>query len=101
MTSKVKIHFYSHRWQFQAFIFPFSLCAVYFAESLNLWCHHNYELFSRTNYFDTSGIFASVVWCIPFILLATLSLILSLYYNAKLMIKVKRQEIIVESKLKK
>ncbi|XP_050502240.1 transmembrane protein 18 isoform X2 [Diabrotica virgifera virgifera] len=53
---------------FQALLFFCLLLLVYFSESINKMASTNWKIFSRQQYFDSNGLFISVVFSIPILL---------------------------------
>ena len=53
---------------------------------------NNWQLFSDQNYFDPSGLFIGVIFCVPIFFIALISVILALKQAAQLVIQVKRLE---------
>lgn len=41
---------------------------VYFSEQLNAYAAHNWKVFSRQQYFDSKGLFISIVFSVPILL---------------------------------
>ncbi|ESP00671.1 hypothetical protein LOTGIDRAFT_157958 [Lottia gigantea] len=85
----------------QAFYFAFLLVAVYAAETINKWAAENYRLFSRQQYFDSNGLFISVVYSLPILFNCLVIVILWLRNTVLLMSEVKRlkiKKIIIDDK---
>ncbi|KAJ4881435.1 Uncharacterized protein Rs2_38490 [Raphanus sativus] len=78
---------------FHMFLFLFSLCGVYFAESLNRVLRKNWKSFSTQNYFDPHGVFLSVLWSGPLLVIAMIILINTLFSLCYLIVKWKRAEL--------
>ncbi|XP_039139976.1 transmembrane protein 18-like [Dioscorea cayenensis subsp. rotundata] len=88
--------------QFSLSILAF--CGIYFAERLNNFLRENWRSFSKQNYFDPHGLFLSVFWSGPLLLISMLVVINTLYTLCRLIVKWKRAELrhrakLVESKL--
>ncbi|KAL3867856.1 hypothetical protein ACJMK2_040702 [Sinanodonta woodiana] len=49
----------------QAVYFGMITLLVFFAESINEWAAQNWKLFARQQYFDSNGMFFSLVFSIP------------------------------------
>ncbi|KAF7812019.1 Transmembrane protein 18 [Senna tora] len=79
---------------FQMFLFLLTLSGVYLAERLNSFLGKNWKSFSGQNYFDPQGLFLSVLWSGPLLVIAMIILqintLLSLCY---LIVKWKRAEL--------
>jgi hypothetical protein len=90
-----------------------ALCAV--AEPLNTWCNENWTLVATQNYFHSTGLFATVLYATPLLLIAMLSLVRPFRYfvscirltlckvniliaAAQLMVKVKRAQLRQQAK---
>ncbi|XP_065164849.1 transmembrane protein 18 [Atheta coriaria] len=69
----------------QALLFFFLLLLVYFSESINEIASTNWSVFSRQQYFDSSGLFISVVFSIPILLNCMLMVGNWLYQSTQLM----------------
>ena len=76
----------------QAILFTLIACAVRSAEYLNAFASLNWREFSSQNYFDSRGLFTSVVFSAPLLVVATFQWLNALASSTRLMIKVKRQE---------
>ncbi|KAJ8911528.1 hypothetical protein NQ315_005898 [Exocentrus adspersus] len=53
---------------FQALLFFCLLLLVYFSESINKMASTNWKIFSRQQYFDSNGLFISVVFSMPILM---------------------------------
>ncbi|XP_033727595.1 transmembrane protein 18-like [Pecten maximus] len=49
----------------QCLHFMIMLLLVFFAETLNEWAANNWKLFARQQYFDSNGLFISVIFSTP------------------------------------
>ena len=67
--------------------------SVLLARPLNQLAGQHWRTFSRQNYFQPSGLFVSVVWSMPCVLLLVLQIILLLIHVSQLMIQVKRRQL--------
>ena len=86
------------RLNFQAAYFGLLCIAIYAAENLNEWCAKNWKVISSHQYFDSSGLFISVVYSVP-ILFNLLLLVIVWMRSASIdLIEVKRKEAIRKSK---
>ncbi|KAK7316373.1 hypothetical protein VNO77_35372 [Canavalia gladiata] len=78
---------------FQMFLFLLTLVGVYLAESLNRILGKNWKSFSGQNYFDPSGLFMSVLWSGPLLVIAMIILINTLFSLCYLIVRWKRAEL--------
>ncbi|KAJ8759078.1 hypothetical protein K2173_003316 [Erythroxylum novogranatense] len=60
---------------FQMFLFLLALSGVYFAERLNKVLSENWRTFASQNYFDPHGLFLSVLWSGPLLVIAMIILV--------------------------
>ncbi|GAQ82535.1 hypothetical protein KFL_001140230 [Klebsormidium nitens] len=74
------------------------LATIYFAETINKLAGKHWKQFSRQHYFDPQGVFISVIFSGPLILISLILLVNSLYNLTQLIIEVKRAELRVRSK---
>lgn len=81
------------RQNIHAVFFVVHLSGVLLAERLNNYLSSKWEQFSSQNYFDSQGVFISVVWSGPILLLSCFMLINWFYQTYLLMIQVKRAQI--------
>ncbi|KAE8682320.1 putative Malectin/receptor protein kinase family protein [Hibiscus syriacus] len=80
-------------------LFLLALLGVYFAESLNKFLGGNWKEFATQNYFDPSGLFLSVVWSGPLLIIAIIILINTLFSMCYLIVRWKRAELRHRAKL--
>ncbi|AQK86357.1 Transmembrane protein 18 [Zea mays] len=78
---------------FQLFLLFLAYSGVYLAEKMNRYLGENWKSFTSRNYFDRSGVFISVVWSGPLIVISIVSVISSLIALCRLMVKWKRAEL--------
>ncbi|XP_010538916.1 PREDICTED: transmembrane protein 18-like [Tarenaya hassleriana] len=78
---------------FHMCLFLLALAGVYFAEGLNGFLGKNWKSFSTQNYFDPHGVFLSVLWSGPLLVLAMIILINTLFSLCYLIVKWKRAEL--------
>ena len=69
------------------------LGATYAAERLNSVAHEHWREFAGQDYFDRRGVFVSVVYSLPMLVLAFFVLLNGLRLASRLLIQVKRKEI--------
>ncbi|VVC97267.1 unnamed protein product [Leptidea sinapis] len=62
---------------------------VYFSENINEVAAKNWNLFSRQQYFDSKGLFISVVFCIPILLNCMIMVIMTNLKQAQLRQRIK------------
>ncbi|XP_027923515.1 transmembrane protein 18-like [Vigna unguiculata] len=78
---------------FQMFLFLLTLVGVYLAERLNRIMGKNWKSFSGQNYFDPSGLFMSVLWSGPLLIISMIILINTLFSLCYLIVRWKRAEL--------
>ncbi|KAL3641805.1 hypothetical protein CASFOL_012620 [Castilleja foliolosa] len=78
---------------FQMCLFFLSLGGVYLAERLNRFLAGNWRSFASQNYFDTNGLFLSVLWSGPLLVIAILILVNTLFSLCYLIVRWKRAEL--------
>ncbi|CAH1105858.1 unnamed protein product [Psylliodes chrysocephalus] len=74
---------------FQALIFLCLLLLVYFSEKINKLASTNWKIFSRQQYFDSNGLFISVVFSVPILINCILMVGSWLYQSTQLMANLK------------
>ncbi|KAG4941908.1 hypothetical protein JHK87_045779 [Glycine soja] len=70
-----------------------ALVGVYLAESLNRFLGKNWKSFSSHNYFDPSGLFMSVLWSGPLLVISMIILINTLFSLCYLIVRWKIAEL--------
>lgn len=91
-----------NRLNFQAVYFGLLCIGVYAAEYLNKWLAKNWKLVSnKQQYFDSSGLFISVIYSMPILFNLLLLIIVWMRSASKDLIKLKRQEVILQTKAHK
>ncbi|KAG9147498.1 hypothetical protein Leryth_007298 [Lithospermum erythrorhizon] len=70
-----------------------AVTGVYLAEKLNSILSTNWKSFATQNYFDRSGLFFSVVWSGPLLVIAMIILVNTLFSLCYLIVKWKRSEL--------
>ncbi|KAK9120260.1 hypothetical protein Scep_018353 [Stephania cephalantha] len=78
---------------FQMLLFLLALSGVYLAERMNTFLGVNWKSFAGQNYFDPHGIFLSVLWSGPLLLISIFILINTLFTLCQLIIRWKRAEL--------
>ncbi|XP_078163456.1 tmem18 [Carex rostrata] len=85
--------FSRRRVNFQLFLSFLAFLGVYMAERINTFLGENWKSFSSQNYFDPSGVFISVLWSGPLILITVLIVVNTLITLCGLMVRWKRAEL--------
>ncbi|KAJ8302044.1 hypothetical protein KUTeg_014805 [Tegillarca granosa] len=75
------------------FILSVTVIIVYFAESINEWAAKNYRLFARQQYFDSTGLFISVVFSTPILFNCLVIVVMWLISTGNLFVEVKKMKI--------
>ncbi|KAI5555450.1 hypothetical protein BDE02_19G081200 [Populus trichocarpa] len=78
---------------FQMCLFLVALAGVYLAERLNRVMGDYWRSFASQNYFDPHGLFLSVLWSGPLLIIATIILINSLFSLCYMIVRWKRAEL--------
>uniref|UniRef100_A0A803QQ00 Transmembrane protein 18 n=1 Tax=Cannabis sativa TaxID=3483 RepID=A0A803QQ00_CANSA len=78
---------------FQMILFLLSLGGVFLAERLNSFLGKNWKCFAGQNYFDPNGVFLSVLWSGPLLIIAIIILINTLFSLCHLIVRWKRAEL--------
>ncbi|XP_015886348.3 uncharacterized protein LOC107421593 [Ziziphus jujuba] len=78
---------------FQMCLFFLALGGVYFAERLNRLLSENWKSFASQNYFDPNGLFLSVLWSGPLLVIAIIILINTLFSLCYLIVRWKKAEL--------
>ncbi|XP_073135235.1 uncharacterized protein [Henckelia pumila] len=78
---------------FQMCLFLLALGGVYLAERLNHFLAGNWKSFAGQNYFDPQGLFLSVLWSGPLLVIAVLILVNTLFSMCHLIVRWKRAEL--------
>ncbi|XP_050307253.1 transmembrane protein 18 [Anthonomus grandis grandis] len=84
---------------FQAVLFFILLLLVYFSENINTLASTNWHIFSRQQYFDSNGLFISVVFSMPILINCMLMVGNWLYQSTQLMATLKQAQL--KERLKK
>ncbi|KAG6419835.1 hypothetical protein SASPL_116347 [Salvia splendens] len=78
---------------FQMFLFLAALGGVYLAERLNRILASNWKSFAGQNYLDANGVFLSVLWSGPLLVIAIIILVNTLFSLCYLVVRWKRAEL--------
>lgn len=78
---------------FQILLFLILLLLVYFSESINEAAATNWMVFSRQQYFDSKGLFISVVFSVPILMNCMIMVASWLYQSSQLMTSLKRAQL--------
>uniref|UniRef100_A0A803L053 Transmembrane protein 18 n=1 Tax=Chenopodium quinoa TaxID=63459 RepID=A0A803L053_CHEQI len=78
-----------------------AVSGVYLAERLNRFLGAHWESFATQNYFDPQGLFLSVLWSGPLLVIAMLILINTLFSLCHLIVRWKRAELRHRARLEK
>ncbi|KAK4276062.1 hypothetical protein QN277_019052 [Acacia crassicarpa] len=78
---------------FQMCLFLLALAGVYLAERLNSFLGKNWKSFAGQNYFDSQGLFLSVLWSGPLLVIAMIILINTLFSLCYMIVRWKRAEL--------
>lgn len=78
---------------FQMCLFLLALGGVYLAERLNHFLADNWRSFAGQNYFDAHGLFLSVLWSGPLLVIAIIILVNTLFSLCYLIVRWKRAEL--------
>ncbi|KAM7510945.1 hypothetical protein LguiB_009820 [Lonicera macranthoides] len=78
---------------FQMFLFLLALAGVYLAERLNIFLGENWKSFAGQNYFDPQGVFLSVLWSGPLLVISIIILVNTLFSLCQLIVRWKRAEL--------
>jgi len=85
----------------QITLFTTFLGFIYISEYINEWAANNYRLFSDQQYFDSRGMFISLLFSTPLLLNCLFFIINWMYTSVQTMIKLKRAKIRSEMKAMK
>ncbi|KAK5646325.1 hypothetical protein RI129_004789 [Pyrocoelia pectoralis] len=78
---------------FQAILFFCLILLVYFSENINQLASTNWKIFSRQQYFDSRGLFISVVFSVPILLNCMIMMGSWLWQSRQLMITLKTAQL--------
>ncbi|KAH0946839.1 hypothetical protein HN011_008564 [Eciton burchellii] len=78
---------------FQIILFLVLLLLVYFSESINEVAATNWMVFSRQQYFDSKGLFISIVFSVPILMNCMIMVASWLYQSSQLMTSLKRAQL--------
>lgn len=77
----------------QTFLFFLIFVMVYWAENINTFLDRHWKKFATQAYFDRTGLFLSVMYSGPMLLMMIFIIINNLIQMVKMMVKVKRMEL--------
>ncbi|XP_032666856.1 transmembrane protein 18 [Odontomachus brunneus] len=83
---------------FQIILFLVLLLLVYFSESINEVAATNWMVFSRQQYFDSKGLFISIVFSVPILMNCMIMVASWLYQSSQLMTSLKRAQLRQQAK---
>jgi len=78
---------------FQLCLSVLAFSGVYLAERINSFLGGNWKSFASQNYFDSHGLFISVLWSGPLLLISMVIVVNTLFTLCQLIIKWKRAEL--------
>ncbi|XP_042459106.1 transmembrane protein 18-like isoform X2 [Zingiber officinale] len=78
---------------FQLFLSLLAFSGVYLAERVNSFLGKRWQSFSSQNYFDPHGVFISVLWSGPLLVITILIVVNTLFTLCHLMVKWKKAEL--------
>ncbi|WOL03553.1 transmembrane protein 18 [Canna indica] len=78
---------------FQLCLSLLAFSGVYFAERINSFLGNNWKSFSSQNYFDPHGLFISVLWSGPLLIITIMIVVNTLFSLCYLMVKWKKAEL--------
>ena len=82
----------------QIALFLFIAAAVRAAETINAYASVHWREFATQNYFDRRGVFASVVFCAPLLIVAFGQLMAALHSCSQLIVRAKREQVRAEAR---
>ncbi|XP_071947380.1 transmembrane protein 18-like isoform X1 [Antedon mediterranea] len=83
-----------HYSNFQIVLFLTMLGLIYCAEYINEFAAKNYKSFSRLQYFDSNGLFITVVLSVPLLIDCLIMVSMWLYQTGNLIVNVKRAKLL-------
>uniref|UniRef100_A0A0A9XFQ8 Transmembrane protein 18 n=1 Tax=Lygus hesperus TaxID=30085 RepID=A0A0A9XFQ8_LYGHE len=78
---------------FQLILFLTLLLLVYFSENLNEMASHHWKLLSRQQYFDSKGMFISLIFSVPILLNCMVMMASWLWESSQLMVQLKSAQL--------
>ena len=84
---------------FQIILFFILLLLVYFSETINQLASNNWRLMATHQYFDSKGMFISMVFSIPILLNCMCMVATWLYQSSQLMTKLKKAQLRQQAQL--
>ncbi|KAF7992236.1 hypothetical protein HCN44_001561 [Aphidius gifuensis] len=83
---------------FQILLFLVLLLLVYFSENINEIAASNWSAFSKQQYFDSKGLFISIVFSVPILMNCMIMVASWLYQSSQLMTNLKRAQLRQQAK---
>ncbi|XP_011505200.1 PREDICTED: transmembrane protein 18 [Ceratosolen solmsi marchali] len=83
---------------FQILLFLVLLLLVYFSESINEVAATHWMVFSKQQYFDSKGLFISIVFSVPILMNCMIMVASWLYQSSQLMTSLKRAQLRQQAK---
>ncbi|XP_015592322.1 transmembrane protein 18 [Cephus cinctus] len=83
---------------FQIILFLALLLLVYFSESINEMAATNWMVFSKQQYFDSKGLFISIVFSVPILINCMIMVASWLYQSSQLMTSLKKAQLREQAK---
>ena len=71
---------------------------IYFAETFNAYGSKHWNRFSTQDYFDSNGVFMSVIFSTPLLLIGVGIMLHALYDTSQMLVKVKRLELGIDKR---
>merc|ERR1711970_582851 len=85
----------------QGFLFTILLVSISLTERANEWLATNFKLYSKLQYFDSQGMFISLTYSAPVLVNCVIILINWFFISGDMLVRVKQQQLEVESKKEK
>ncbi|XP_074115304.1 transmembrane protein 18 [Cotesia typhae] len=85
---------------FQIILFLILLLLVYFSESINEVAASKWMLFSKQQYFDSKGLFISIVFSVPILMNCMIMVASWLYQSSQLTTNLKRAQLRQRAKIR-
>ncbi|KAK0080162.1 hypothetical protein PV325_000367 [Microctonus aethiopoides] len=85
---------------FQILLFLVLLLLVYFSENINEVAASNWMVFSKQQYFDSKGLFISIVFSVPILMNCMIMVASWLYQSSQLMTSLKRAQLRQQARIR-